>query len=203
MNRLVSDLRSSDSEKAERAARLLAERRDEDVLPHLLELVVGENTMAMFNALRVLPSFGENEAVCKFLVGKLRTGSQRERECAAFALKDAPQPGACPELLRSAANDESEAVRIWSLHALSALGQRYSKFYRKSIPLFVRAAGDMRPGIRSAGFECLSLVQDGNWTDVVGKSARDPDSFVRMSARHWMQRRVALKRRPRRRRARG
>lgn len=186
MNRLLADLESHEERRVARAVAALVKRRDSRDIPALLRLVIGRDSEAVFNALRVLPAFGENRAIGRFLIEHLRNGSESVRENAAFALKDLPHADAARDLMRVAAKDRNPRVRIWALHALSSLARVHPDAARGAVPLFMHSTRSRFSGIRHAGYECLSALRDPKHRQILRRALYDPDPIVKISAPNWI-----------------
>lgn len=175
---LLEQLKSADSGKSSRAAKKLRQLRAVKVLPELLGMAVGNDFEASCAALSVLPSYGENEFICGFLLKRLKSKSQDVRERAAAALKDCHQVRAIPTLKSLATHDSCLGVRVLSLHALRRTLELNRSFMDELRPVFEDASRAPIQQIRVAGFQGLLALPGSRNAEDLRRAMKDPDPMV-------------------------
>lgn len=189
MKERLKALSSGDPIKSKEAEEALKTALPSELLPELLALAIDtDNFSVAESACNVVASFRENAVIASFLKARLQSKDRAAREGAAWVLSHAPQGALLAQIEASAESDVDEAVRISCLNALRKYAWNQPDSEARFTPIWLRATEAAAPGVRGAGFECLSHVRDRKLDAVLERALTDADQMIRnLYARLWLK----------------
>ena len=184
MNKLISQLQSSDPEIVRRAEKKLIKAADLKYVGPLLSLyLAGDTGLTM-----VLSGYRKHYGLInRLLIRKFKTSKRKlTREMAICGLNDFPEKSSVPFLKKLAGNRTDLEFKTIALYALSKILTFEAPGIEDDVyTLFVDAINDRAVQIRTAGFNGLIYMRHHDTGKLLARAFKDPDHLIRCNASDW------------------
>lgn len=194
MKDLIAGLRSPDESKADKAAQLLAKRRDPACMDAVLPLTLSADIDVMSRALFILSRFlkQEDDKIWDFMSPKLSRGDRGTQLAVLCALEDLPIAQALPALKTLAGKRDLE-VKTRAIACLISMARIHPGSRKALSKLFMSAATSRSPLVRAVGLEGLYELQDLRYARILLKAEKDPVFEIRLRYPNYLESIEALR----------
>ncbi|MBI4802037.1 MAG: hypothetical protein HY796_05900 [Elusimicrobia bacterium] len=184
MNKLISQLQSSNPEIVRQAEKKLIKAVDLKYVAPLLSLYLSGNTGLTVVISRYRKHYGR---INRLLIRKFKTSKRKHtREMAIWGLNDFLEKSSAPFLKKIARKRVYLGFRTPALYALSNILLYEAPETEDDVyELFVDAINDRTTQIRAAGFTGLSHMRHHDTRELLARAFKDPDHLIRCNALDW------------------
>lgn len=182
MNKLISQLQSSNPKIAWRAEKKLIKSPDSKYVAPLLALHFSGPRADI-----ILSRYPDYGLINKLLIRRFKTTKRKyARAEAVSGLNDFPDKSSVPFLKKLAGNQTNLGFKTVALYALSKILTSEAPEIEDDVyKLFVDAINDKAVQIRSAGFTGLVHMRHHDTRKLLARAFKDPDYLTRCNASNW------------------